>query len=363
MKLKYTPVLAFALLTAFQSPAHAIFKWLNNLAHCEAWTDSPEDRALADYDRMSTPLPAGAFRKVVPFQESDFRTKPWMREYEYVVVVNNESPYLHKTEFPAEHPIPYSAKQLGLTAEESEEKLESALRFQSVYGAEARKVYYFGTLVREKDSKGKLQPVRSHAPDAQTVRVYRRGQLVHMAKISTGRGGFELRDKNPRCTKRPDKSYYSITEPGYYNFQELVKSGYKSGEWNDAEMPNAMFYLRGRGLALHEVSLPEKIAALGTRASGGCTRMDPTTASTLFDWVKETEGAVIPVLDIYGRPVLDAAGRLQYKDRETIIYGEGTRQEQRYQAKSYSALLIIQPDSVVDASSAMDRAVFHRYQP
>lgn len=366
MNFKFAPVVVFTALTVFQSHAHAkATGWtaFTNLWNCENWTDSPTDRALADYERMSTPLPEGTFRKMVPFKESDLRTKPWIRGYQYVVVVNNSSPYLHKTDFPQQHPIPYSAAQLGLSKNSNYDQTDSALRFLSVYGAEAKKVYHFGSMVREKvDKKGNTKPVLSNLPQTQTVRVYENGRLIRIAKISTGRGIFELRDKNPRCSKRPDKSYYSVTEPGYYNFQELIKSGYASGEWDNADMPNAMFYLRGRGLALHEVNLPQKIATLGQRASGGCTRMDPNTASDLFDRINATQGATIPVVDVNGNPVLDATGRVTYKNRETIVFGADTSNEQRRQVKSFNALLIIQPNAVEDANPSQDQYVTFKYR-
>ncbi|MFN8791852.1 MAG: L,D-transpeptidase, partial [Bdellovibrionales bacterium] len=131
-----------------------------------------------------------------------------------------------------------------------------------------------------------------------------------------------------------------------------------------ADMPNAMFYKRGRGLALHEVNIPAKIADLGKRASGGCTRLDPDTANNLFDLVKATEGATIPVIDESGNPVLDARGQLTYKNREVIIYGEGQRDERRMPpVRAYSALLIIQPDPVVALNPQFEQIVNFRFQP
>lgn len=362
MKFKYGPVLVFAAMTAFQTQANAgifdgLFRGLGNLS-CEAWGPGIVDQAVANHDRMSTPLPRGAFRQVVPFRESDFQTKPWMREYEIVVVVNNSSPYLHHEQFPAQHPIPYSLADFGLTREPRDGDTYQAQQFMQMYGNEAKKVRNFGELLLDVNKK----PIPSNKPGAQTIRVYQYGRLVLIDKISTGRGTFELRDKIASCTKRPDNSYFSITEPGYYNFQELIRSGYKSGEWDMADMPNAMFYKRGRGLALHEVSIPAKIASLGKRASGGCTRLHPYTASTLFNMVERTRGATIPVLDEQGNPVYDSYGRIQYKNQETIIWGEGTRNEARHKAPSYNALLIIQPDAVVDADPYNDQSRTLRYR-
>lgn len=363
MMLKYGPVVAFSALMAFHSPAHAIFRFLNNLANCEKWTDSPKDLALANYERLSTPLPAAANRRVVPFRETDFQTKPWMNQFEIVVVINNSSPFLHHTDFPRVHPIPNTPADLGFTPDMPDDAPQ-ALHFMNTFGAEAQKVRRFGELVRERNSRGALQPVRSNIPGAQTIRVYYRGKLVRVAAISTGRGTFELRDKNVKCSKRPGKSYFSITEPGYYTFQELIKTGYESGEWDLADMPNAMFYKRGRGLALHEVNIPAKLADLGKRASGGCTRLDPDTANNLFDLVKATEGATIPVIDEMGNPVLDARGQLTYKNREVIIYGEGQRNERRMPpVRAYSALLIIQPDPVVALNPQFEQMVNFRFQP
>lgn len=376
MKFKYASLVAFAAVMMMAPSSHAIFGWLNDLtnAGCTWNFNDPMDLATAQYERLTTPLPEGLNRKVVPFRESDLRSKPWISAFEYVIVVNNSSPYKHYEELPAQIPYltqtlsqlgivensssPFQSSNMGLAAAPVTDGPTAAMAFLQTYGAEADKVRRFGEVIYTRNSKGQKVPMRSGAVEPQTVRIYHRGQLIRKALISTGRGSFQLRGRKSYC-EQPVESYHTFTEPGYYTFQELLKE-YKSKSY-DADMPNAMFYNRGRGLALHEVNLDSKIAALGTRASGGCTRMDPNTAATLFEMINPTQGATIPMIDVYGNPVLDARRQVRYKNQETIVYGAGTSQEARRKVPAFNALLIIQPDPVVDASPANDEYATFKY--
>lgn len=358
MKIKHMPLLAFAALM-MGSPAQSeakLFRKLGNafIRDCTWNSADPVDSATMNYDRLTTPVPEGLNRKVVPFKESDFQTKPWISAYEYVVVVNNSNSYVQNEVFPAGVPLSLpSLGNLGINLG-NENSVFPAQTFESQYGSLAYQVRKFGAPVRDKQGKRIATGIKG----AQTIRVYRRGQLIRVAKVSTGRHEFELRDRIAACGNRPAESYYSVTESGYYNFQELVKM-HKSVSFDEADMPNSLFYIRNRGLALHEVNLSEKIANLGARASGGCTRMDPNTALGLFEAVRATQGATIPVIDIHGNPVLDASGQLTYKNTETMVFYPGTGNERRRTAPSFNALLIIQPDSV--ETNGYEQSVQYKY--
>lgn len=374
-KLKFLPVAAFGLVTMLTTPSHAIFGFIADAFNsgCDWNVKNPVDAAIMMHERLSTPLPKGLNRKVVLFKESDFRTKPWIKAYEYVIVINNQSPYQHFTELPATMPlITNSLKEFGIIdvtkptsynsvndTLTSEQSASNAAYFVNQFSKEAKKVSQFGEIIREKNARGEMVPKKSGLPDVQTVRIYRNGQLIRKTKISTGRGSFQLRGRKAHC-EQPVESYHTYTEPGYFNFQELIKD-YKSKSY-DADMPNAMFYNMGRGLALH-AALAVKIPYLGTPHSGGCTRMDPDTAESLYEAILATENSTIPVIDILGNPVLDARGQLTYKRSETMIYAEGTSREKRIETnRSYNALLIIQTEPVKDANPDNDKSYTHVYR-
>ena len=359
MKLKHLPLVAFAAFTVGTPASYAggnpFRHFINNFRDCAFDNNDPYERTMTDYERLTTPPPVNANYPITPFKESDFQTKPWLREFEYVIVVNISNSVSQNENLPPNLPLrlpPYS--NFGIMDRSSTDAIAS---FNSQFGNLAWQVFTFGKLNLGSDKK----PIPSNIRGAQTVRIYRRGQLIRIAKISTGRNQFEIRGQNPSCKTRPAESYYSITEPGYFTFQELQKSGYQSASYDDADMPNAMFYMRNRGIALHEEPADNLIANLGRRASGGCTRMDPDTAANLFDAVYATRGTPIPVIDRSGRPVLDASGHLTYKNKEVIKYYEGTSRERQTTNTTYSALLINQREPVEIANPAQDAYVTFKF--
>ena len=362
MKFKYLPILAFAVVNTAVSYSEAgIFsKWVNKtfVGDCTFDNNNPYERALSDYERVTTAPPPNANFKVIPFQESDFQTKPWLRDYEYVIVVNNSNSVVQNETLPAGLPLDLPSPQnLGIMKDADSSM--GIQYFNSRYKTLADQVYAFGAVQYDMVNRKKVARP-SNIPGAQTMRIYRRGQLVRVAKVSTGRNQFEIRGYNLACQTRPAESYYSITEPGYFTFQELIKSGYKSASYDDADMPNAMFYMRNRGIALHEEPYDNLIANLGRRASGGCTRLDPDTATNLFDHIYSTRGMQIPALNRDGSPVRDARGQLVYKNRETVVYSEGTSRERESTGPTYSALLIVQPQSV-NGNPEVDRSVSFKF--
>ncbi|KYG68317.1 hypothetical protein AZI87_03415 [Bdellovibrio bacteriovorus] len=200
------------------------------------------------------------------FSESDFDTKPWMRGFRYVIVVN-------------------------------------------------------------KASRGY---------EAQTMKVYENGYLIHKTKVSTGREGFELRRKNKVCTGAPPKSYWSQTPTGYYT-PKYLSEDHKSSSW-DSDMPYAIFFDIENGLALHQV-YRGYVDMLGSRASGGCIRQDKETAENLFFRVKETERSVVPAVNLDGTPVLDENGNVKYISQQEIVH---SRTGQLMKFNTFSALIIVE---------------------
>jgi hypothetical protein len=165
---------------------------------------------------------------------------------------------------------------------------------------------------------------------AQSIIVYEDGYRIAADRVSTGREKLELGRKHDSCSKQPPESYYSVTATGYYPIQ-FLDFDHRSGSF-DADMPYSMFYDRSHGLALHQV-LNAYEAKLGTRASGGCTRVRKNLVSNLYERVSRTEGAEIPVIQKDGTAVLDANGQVK-KTTTNLIYNRP------YPA--FSAIVIIQ---------------------
>lgn len=155
-----------------------------------------------------------------------------------------------------------------------------------------------------------------HGPNRQSMRMYEYGNLIHQAKVSTGRENLELRRKNKECTGAPPKSYWSQTPTGFYTPKFLSKD-HKSSSW-DSSMPWAVFFDVENGLALHEVYRKYE-DYLGGRASGGCVRQDAKTAEFVFNAVKDTERAIIPEINVDGTPVLDEAGNVKYISQQVWV--------------------------------------------
>lgn len=79
-----------------------------------------------------------------------------------------------------------------------------------------------------------------------------------------------------------------VTPGGVYRVQRLMKV-YYSKKYDNAPMPNAIFY--SGGYAIHGTSA---VAHLGHPASHGCVRLAPGNAARLFEMVR-AEGALISI--------------------------------------------------------------------
>ena len=94
----------------------------------------------------------------------------------------------------------------------------------------------------------------------QVLTVYYKGEVLAQWTVSTGRAGF----RTPTGSWGPERMYRD----------------YYSKQYDDAAMPNSIFY--DMGYAIHGTY---ETRSLGRPASHGCVRLSPADAETLFDLV------------------------------------------------------------------------------
>jgi hypothetical protein len=110
---------------------------------------------------------------------------------------------------------------------------------------------------------------------AQVLTVARDGDVLHRWPVSTGRTG-------------------RFTPSGNFRAFRMEKDHF-SREFDDAPMPHSIFFTQ-RGHAIHGSFETKK---LGRPASGGCVRLAPENARTLFDLVQK-EGVLKTTVRIEG---------------------------------------------------------------
>jgi hypothetical protein len=119
------------------------------------------------------------------------------------------------------------------------------------------------------------------------------------------------------------EQYFTSTPTGLFQLDpnRFMRMAY-SNKWNGAPMPHAMFFNvdyrnQKSGIALHAAHGARGLAELGTRASGGCVRLPPEKAESLFNRFK-TERGLVPVFAFdeargstsnEGRILQDASGK------------------------------------------------------
>lgn len=136
---------------------------------------------------------------------------------------------------------------------------------------------------------------------AQTLTVARDGQVLHTWPVSTGRTG-------------------RFTPAGNFRAFRMEKDHY-SKEFDDAPMPYSIFFTE-RGHAIHGSYETKK---LGRPASGGCVRLAPENAKTLFEMV-QAEGVLKTKVEVEGdeRVAIARADRqLTQTDRQASRGGTG----------------------------------------
>jgi lipoprotein-anchoring transpeptidase ErfK/SrfK len=97
--------------------------------------------------------------------------------------------------------------------------------------------------------------------NSQMMNVYVAGKLLHTWPVSTGRKGF----KTPSGAYRPT----------------WMTAMWRSKQWNNAPMPNAVFFREG--VAIHGTY---ETRNLGRAASHGCVRLAPQNAAKLFQMIR-----------------------------------------------------------------------------
>ncbi|MBX3040130.1 MAG: L,D-transpeptidase [Bdellovibrionaceae bacterium] len=140
----------------------------------------------------------------------------------------------------------------------------------------------------------------ARGPGAQHARIYVEGSLWKTVPVSTGREQQE--------NSKSGKKYFSATSVGWFNPTYLVENHF-SNTWQ-ADMPWSTFF--NGGIALH-AALPPYYGKLGTRASGGCVRMMPDVAESVFKMSKKYGKGTVPSFTRYGGLQVDAMGALQMK--------------------------------------------------
>jgi lipoprotein-anchoring transpeptidase ErfK/SrfK len=225
----------------------------------------------------------------VTFEETDFEAKPWLKEIEWVIVVNR--------------------------ANEGADK-------QSV------RIYHDQKLVTYEEIRAYLQDVTSQQLAARIKdpnlkeRGWRVDELAQkqwapgVFKVSTGRNQFEAKGEH-----HSQHASWTVTPTGVYVPQRFVakhKSESYSAKMCDSllgkvvsavtrkvlctYMENATFF--NGGIALHK-AIPGTEPVLGEKASGGCVRLPAALAEFLFKSLQQSQGRPVPVVNPDGTVQVD----------------------------------------------------------
>lgn len=128
--------------------------------------------------------------------------------------------------------------------------------------------------------------------DKQTLRLYVDGKLKEFTRVSSGREKFEkgcAAGQNPKKDHCSLRSYWSTTPNGYFDVEKLDKN-YFSNLWQ-TWMPYSVFF--DSGIATHQAPAGAE-GKLGSRASGGCVRLHPSSAPVVFDYVEKAGMGLVP---------------------------------------------------------------------
>ncbi len=131
-------------------------------------------------------------------------------------------------------------------------------------------------------------------PAVQKMTVYRGGNLVYTFPISSGRGTFDIPTNfnyNPSCSRTPTGNFQAQTlREEHYSNTWLTRNP-ETGRYEDGALMRHSIFFSG-GVAIHAAGTAEASAALGPKlpdqistGSGGCVRLYPWDARTLFDEV------------------------------------------------------------------------------
>jgi hypothetical protein len=115
--------------------------------------------------------------------------------------------------------------------------------------------------------------------------------LMLDAAVSTGREKMERAKDGEQVSTGTPAGFYEL-DP------QRFETGHRSRQWQE-DMPNAMFFDWSSngvrtGLAIHGVTDPQAIAALGHRASAGCIQLSLEESRTLMDLVRDGFEGQVP---------------------------------------------------------------------
>ncbi|WP_413582897.1 L,D-transpeptidase family protein [Bdellovibrio sp. HCB288] len=146
----------------------------------------------------------------------------------------------------------------------------------------------------------------ARGPGAQKLRLYTNRRLVLSTNVSTGTEELEYIGKFKGIVngifKGSRESHWRHTTRGFYNIKRVYNYDYRSGE-SKFMMPYAMFFNDKRGLAIHQVppdivgGEANGVAALGSRASGGCVRVKSGPINLIHEAVVRADKGHMPVID------------------------------------------------------------------
>lgn len=138
----------------------------------------------------------------------------------------------------------------------------------------------------------------------QTMRLYVDGALQHTWKVSTGREKKE--------TAKSGRVYFTVTPQGYFR-PTWITPLHKSKTWQ-ADMPFSVFFIGG--IATHGTTITDK---LGTRASGGCVRLEMANAKRFFQLVKGTGKTSVNKISRWGENVQDKLGNQEKETNYDVL--------------------------------------------
>ena len=176
-------------------------------------------------------------------------------------------------------------------------------------------------------------------PDAEMI-------LMLDAPVSTGRESIERAKNGQRVSTSTPAGLYQFDPKRFYVEHESL-------QWQE-EMPNAMFFdwdNKGAqtGLAIHGVTDPKAVAALGHRASAGCIQLPLAASRKLFDLVAGNfEGDVPRFAYDKNTHTTNNRGELAHDAKGKIVISHGYRALiiiENLRAGPLTSQLVIGPDA------------------
>lgn len=163
----------------------------------------------------------------------------------------------------------------------------------------------------------------AHGPWAQRLFLFHKDDAGHLAfeqsfAVSTGRERAE--------------QYFTATPTGLFELDvhRFVRNA-RSGKWNDAPMPWAMFLNYSyreqmSGVALHAAIGARELSMIGQRASGGCVRLPIDKAEAFFRRFLAEERGQVPVFAFdQKRGTTNVEGITVHDDAGNIMLADGVR--------------------------------------